>query len=99
MNMGKEKKLAVITSMILIFITVASLFYIVEEQEHDCTGADCPVCACIHQAEQTLRTLGTGYMVMPFIYRMIVSCNVSAADHTLYIHTTSLVSQKVRLND
>ena len=34
-------------SIIFIFVTLASLFYIVKEENHKCTGEDCPVCACV----------------------------------------------------
>ena len=56
MTTEKRKHLAAWFSIIFIFVTLASLFYIVKEENHKCTGEDCPVCACVHQAEQTLKT-------------------------------------------
>lgn len=44
---GKRKHLAAWFSIIFIFVTLASLFYIVKEENHKCTGEDCPVCACV----------------------------------------------------
>ena len=57
MTTEKRKHLAAWFSIIFIFVTLASLFYIVKEENHKCTGEDCPVCACMHQAEQTLKRL------------------------------------------
>ena len=60
MNHNMKKTASFVICILLVFITAASLFYIIKEENHNCTGEDCPVCACIHQAEQTLRNLGTG---------------------------------------
>lgn len=48
-DMTTEKRihLAAWFSIIFIFVTLASLFYIVKEENHKCTGEDCPVCACV----------------------------------------------------
>lgn len=34
-------------------------FFVAREEDHNCTGKDCPICACVHQAKQVLRNLGT----------------------------------------
>ena len=47
----------------VIFVVLISSFFVAAETNHDCTGEDCPVCACIHQAEQNLKNLGTGLAV------------------------------------
>lgn len=47
MTTEKRKHLAAWVSIIFIFVTLASLFYIVKEENHKCTGEDCPVCACV----------------------------------------------------
>lgn len=47
MTTEKRKHLAAWFSIIFIFVTLASLFYIVKEENHKCTGEDCPVCACV----------------------------------------------------
>ena len=99
MNTTKQKKTALIICIILVFITFASLFYIVKEEKHDCRGEDCPICVCLHQAEQVLKNLGTGKseaqttgMIRLFVSFILPVC------YALF-RATSLVSQKVRLND
>ena len=101
-NEYEEKKNFISDSMYLIFflfVTFASLFYIVEEANHHCTGEACPVCANIHQAEQTLRNLSTGTIVHAAVNPILIMCVLVIADHVLFIARTSLVSQKVRLNN
>lgn len=97
--MNTRTKLAIITCTILVFITVASSFYLVGETNHICTGEDCPICVCIHQAEQTLRNLGTGNLVTSCIGIIIILQSRFALIDFTDVSSTSLVSRKVRLND
>lgn len=53
-------------------------FYIAKEENHNCTGEDCPVCACIHQAEQNLKNLGTGLAVAAMPGQKILPVLVAA---------------------
>lgn len=97
---GKKKKsIAAIICVLFIFVTFASLFYIVKEADHECTGEDCPICACIHQAQQTLKNLGTGTIIWPGTIFTILFTLCVFMQYVCMIFCTSLVSQKVRLND
>lgn len=51
MDTGKKKSMAAVICIFLIFVTFASLFYVAREEDHNCTGKDCPICACVHQAK------------------------------------------------
>lgn len=44
------------------------------EANHHCTGEACPVCANIHQAEQTLRNLSTGTIVHAAVNPILIMC-------------------------
>ena len=46
--MKRQKKAAILICMAFLFVMLASFFYIAKEENHNCTGEDCPVCACIH---------------------------------------------------
>lgn len=95
----KQKTLAFLTCAVFILVTLFSILFIVKESDHDCTGENCPVCACIHQAEQTLKQLGTD-AAEPVIPAPIMAQFVLAlACVFLIVPCTTLVSQKVRLND
>lgn len=99
MTTEKRKHLAVWISVIFIFVTLISLFYIVKEENHKCTGEDCPVCACVHQAEQTLKNLSTGMIVVFHPLVILEAGALVAVVCFLKLIPRSLVSQKVRLND
>ena len=45
MDTGKKKSMAAVICIFLIFVTFASLFYVAREEDHNCTGKDCPICA------------------------------------------------------
>ena len=105
--MGKEKQMStkkkstfsVAVCILFLFVTFASLFYIVKEENHNCIGEDCPICANIHQAEQTLKNLGNGTIISAVINPVFIVFVLLITDQFLFIFSTSLVSQKVRLND
>lgn len=99
MTTKKRKYLAAWISIIFIFVTFASLFYIAKEENHKCTGEDCPICACVHQAEQTLKNLSTG-MIVTFATLVVLEGFIRQASVCcLKLVPPSLVSQKVRMND
>ena len=99
MNTKKHRRIPLIVCVLCIFVMFASLFYIVKEETHHCTGEDCPICACIRQAEQTLRNWGTAASVSMGVDLVMISSVSSAAARSLYVLIATLVSQKVRLND
>ena len=99
MNANRKKNIAVIACVLFVFVTLASLFYIAKEENHQCTGEDCPICACVHQAKQVLRNLGTTPAVGFFASPVIFIAETVALPGLWIILSISLVHQKVRLND
>ena len=99
MNTKRKRVFSVSVCILFLFVTFASLFYIVKEENHHCTGEDCPICANIHQAEQTLRNVGNGTITIAAISPMPILFALLIAGQFLLVSDTSLVSQKVRLND
>ena len=99
MTTEKRKHLAAWFSIIFIFVTLASLFYIVKEENHHCTGEDCPICANIHQAEQTLKNIGNGAITIVTVNPVCILFALLIVGQFLLVSDTSLVSQKVRLNN
>lgn len=96
--MKKRKKTATLACIIFLVVTFASLFYLIKEENHTCTGEDCPICACMQKAEQTIRNVGTGAPI--FCVRFV---NATAAVVLLIFCrislNQSLVQWKVRLNN
>ena len=99
MNTKKKRVFSRAVCILFLFVTFASLFYIVKEENHNCTGEDCPICANIHQAEQTLRNLGTGTIAHAVVNPMPLMFILAIAGQASVVLNTSLVSQKVRLNN
>ena len=92
-NEYEEKKSIFNGSMYFIFICYIcfSLLY--------CQGEDCPICANIHQAEQTLRNLGTGMIAHAVVNAMPLMFILAIAGQASVVLNISLVRQKVRLNN
>lgn len=95
----KQKILAAFICAVFILVTFFSVFFIVKEADHDCTGEGCPICACIHQAEETLKQLGTGTVGASDFQPAVAMFALALVCAFLFVPYTSLVSQKVRLND
>lgn len=52
MDKKAQRILAGFTCAAFVIVAFFSLLFIAKEAHHDCTGEDCPVCACIHQADK-----------------------------------------------
>ena len=98
MNTTGRKIKAILACVLLITISLVSLFYIETEINHNCTGEDCPICVSIQQAEQIVRTIGSGALS---ITGLVIICAVYAV--LLYIGVlcavSTPVSKKVRMNN
>ena len=88
----------VIGAMMLLLV-LSSAFCLAAEEDHDCCGRDCPVCACLEQCRNTLFRLKAGAAVrFPAVIPLLFI--LPAADLVAALFSqTSLVSQKIRLND
>ncbi len=51
--MTKRRRItAILLTVLFVVAVLLSLDFITQNHEHDCTGADCPVCAVLHLAEE-----------------------------------------------
>lgn len=98
MNANRKKNIAVIACVLFVFVTLASLFYIAKEENHQCTGEDCPICACVRQAEQIVKNVGTAVSYSVATDLMLVRITDVLTAGCLGVLCTTLVSQKVRLD-
>ena len=98
-NLKRKRTFSVAVCILFLFVTFASLFYIAKEENHNCTGEDCPICANVHQAEQTLRNLGTGMIAVAAVNPVYTGLMLLIIGPCLLVTSMSLVSKKVRLND
>lgn len=96
---GIIKITAGVMGLMMLAVVLFSAFHIAAEADHDCTGNDCPVCACIRQCESTLRGIGGGITVLscaavPFLLFLLAAPVLVAA-----VSSDTLISRKVRLNN
>ncbi|MCR5648213.1 MAG: hypothetical protein K6F67_01595 [Oscillospiraceae bacterium] len=85
--------------LMMLVLVLFSAFYIAAEADHDCSGEDCLVCACIRQCENALRVVGDGTAagsaaVAPVFVILLAAAFVIAA-----ASPDTLISVKVRLNN
>ena len=96
---GYKRTAAGILGMLILFIILFSSILIASEVKHECTGEDCPICACIQQCENTLRHIRNtvdhpAAAIIPIIF-MLVSADLFVIDSA----QETLVSSKIRLNN
>ena len=99
MDKKAQRILAGFTCAAFVIVAFFSLLFIAKEANHDCTGEDCPVCACIHQAEQTLKQIGTGSSETAGAFAPQFPLVVAFLCLPLFVPVVSLISQKVRMNN
>lgn len=99
MRTKKKKILASIICMVFVATALFSMLFIVKESAHECMGDNCPICACVHQAKQTLKQLGTGNVAKELSAAVSFSIITLPFSVVLFIPCVSLISWKVRLND
>lgn len=99
MRLPRHKRImAGIMGILMLLIILFSAFYIAAEADHDCTGEDCPICACIHQCEKTLYQISDGIavqtaVIIPFVFMLVIPVLF-----TVCIQHETLISKKIRLN-
>ena len=84
-HIKRQKKDTLIMCILFIVVTFACLFYIEKELTHECNGEDCPVCACIQQAQQMLKKLSTGTVVSQVAGLIVVVVVTSVFTRSLFI--------------
>ena len=56
----RQKHATALLCVLLLAVMTFSSVFILLEHDHDCSGADCPVCLAIHQAKKNMTCLGLG---------------------------------------
>ena len=98
-RVNSNKIIAVIMGIMMLVVVLISASYVAVESGHDCTGEECPICACINQCENTLRQVGGGVdfqadTVLPVVFILIMAVSGSAI-----LTAETPVSRKIRLNN
>ena len=60
----KSKKISIILAFIMIIFLSFSIFFLVQEIDHECSGEDCFICEKVAVCEKTLKEFGTGITIV-----------------------------------
>ena len=99
MSKDFTKKIAAILAAATASVMILSVAYIAAEANHDCAGEDCPVCVCIEQCLNNLRTLGTAVEAKPETFIAEKFFNPPAPVYICLIAPITLINRKVRLDN
>lgn len=96
----KQRAFTLLVCVTVLFVSLMSIIFIVKNTEHDCVGEDCPVCAEIAQAENTLKTIGIGDSSVNAIAFIAEICLLTVCIGVICVgvHSTP-IALKVRLNN
>lgn len=95
----KNRLIAGLLVMTVLFVMLSSVIYIAVESDHDCSGEDCPICYHINICANTLKSVGliaaaVAQAGLIFIFALFLLFST----RRLASHTT-LVSLKVKLSN
>ncbi len=93
-----KRALSCVIGIMMLFIVLFSAFYVAHEINHDCTGDDCPVCACVVQCEKTLHQICEWIAPQIAIILQPVLILLSVCISMPVLVQDTLVSKKVRLD-
>ncbi len=91
--------MAAILALLLVIMVAAASGFIAAETGHDCSGEDCPICACLEVCQQALEQMGDGIVslcavLIPLAFFFLTTQVI----HPVLPEETP-VSFKVRLNN
>ena len=96
---GCKRAAAAILGVTMLVLLLLSAFCIAAEADHDCTGEDCQICACIRQCEQSLHRIIDGAMAQAVVIVPLLALLLAAFLFAFVLQQKTPVSGKVRLND
>lgn len=83
----------------IVFVMLFSTIYISKHIDHNCSGADCPICATLEQCSNNLKTIGTILVFVVIGLFASVSLQKELQPELDVAFNCSLISQKVRMNN
>ncbi len=85
---------------ILLFCLLSNIFLITYNYQHDCSHTDtCPICILMNGNEQCLRLIGLAFLLTPFLYTFLYNNQEIGFIKHVNDKKSTLISQKVRLNN
>ncbi len=88
-----------IMAVMMFFVVLFSAIFIVLHSDHDCTGEDCPVCACLQLCESILHSTGDGPKFTASGVNPAILITGFVLVSSFIIISGTPVSAKVRMNN
>lgn len=92
--------LALVALVATVFMVLFSTFMLSEHVAHHCHHEDnCPICTLIVQCQQNIKTIGSGLIIAAtlFVFAHVITQSVDTFEYQSV--QTTLVSQKIRLDN
>lgn len=94
-----NRSLSCIMAFMMLLVMLFSAFFIVSHTDHDCTGEDCPICACISGCENILYGSGDSSILLAAGILPVVLLVTSIVFSYCVVISGTPVSAKVRMNN
>lgn len=98
-NIKSKRITAWIAMAAVVLVMLFSVIYISKHADHECTGAECPVCAVMEQCGSNIKTIGTFVAVAVAVFFLDLFIQKSVQYVIPVYSFYSLISQKVRMNN
>ena len=96
----RNRILSLVALIATVFVVLISNMLISENVNHHCHGeADCPVCSLIIQCEKNINTVGSGLIMVAVAAMVYFVAAVTVSNYKYQSVQTTLVSQKIRLDN
>lgn len=95
---NKLRIAAILLILAVLFFVLFSVFFIVHEADHDCSGDDCPVCMLIQIYEDNIRQVGSGDAASATGILVFLALTMPVF-MAFSVRTSTLISNKIRLNN
>ncbi len=92
-----RKRLALLTAAMVLFVVLASIFFVAGEAGHDCVGRGCTVCEQLSACEKTLESLGFAACAAAFAVVLTYFPGAGTPVSREFVPIPTLVSLKVKL--
>ncbi len=97
-NNTSKRIIAWIALLAVVFVMLFSAIYILKHADHECTGAECPVCAVMEQCGNNIKNIGTIFVAIVAAFFLCLSIQKRVQHVITVCSYYSLFSQKIRLN-
>ena len=94
-----KRKISLCMAILVLFVVFYAELFIIMHYHHECSGADCPICAELQISQATIRQLGAVVLAVVVLFAHlvhIVKCESVISQVVLFVTPVKL---KVRIDD